>query len=359
VLCVAHDAGSDCRPFVKQGELELTINGASCGSVPVSVIVGGDVEVECSSTAGASVTLDGSASSDADSTPGTNDDIVSFEWYLDLGGPQQALLGAGEVIEVTLPLGSHPVFLRVTDSRDNVALDQATVSVMDTIAPQVSVELTPSVLWPPNHHMADVLATVVASDACSVPTVVLTSVTSNEVDNGAGDGNTTDDIQGVQPGTADFAFELRAERAGGGNGRVYTAVYSATDASGRTSAAAGFVAVPHDRGDPPEHSIGLEETALGTLVFWRPVEGALFYNVIRGDLAALQETTDEELTLLGNVTCLEAASVDLTTAGSEDPTLPAPGSAFFYVVGYFDGAVSSYGESSSGKPRVPGAGSCE
>ena len=95
--------------------------------------------------------------------------------------------------------------------------------------------------------MVDVAVSVSADDNCDAPAVVLESVESNEADDGDGDGSTVDDIQGAEIGTADFAFLLRAERAGGGDGRIYTTIYAATDASGNRSTAGGFIVVPHDR----------------------------------------------------------------------------------------------------------------
>jgi hypothetical protein len=78
--------------------------------------------------------------------------------------------------------------------------------------------------------------------------LVLVSVTSNEADDARGSGNTSPDITGADLGTDDFNFFVRAERSGGGNGRIYTATYAATDASGNTASTSDVVIVPHDRG---------------------------------------------------------------------------------------------------------------
>ena len=67
--------------------------------------------VECSGLAGGAVGLDASASTDVDSTPGTNDNIVSFEWIRDPGRPGEQALGSGSVLNVTLPLGAHTIEL--------------------------------------------------------------------------------------------------------------------------------------------------------------------------------------------------------------------------------------------------------
>ncbi len=50
--------------------------------------------------------------------------------------------------------------------------------------------------------------------------VVLTSIVSNELDNGLGDGQQPNDIQEAIVGTQDTSFCLRAERSGMGTGRI-------------------------------------------------------------------------------------------------------------------------------------------
>lgn len=77
--------------------------------------------------------------------------------------------------------------------------------------------------------MVEVQVNVLASDDFDAnPTVKLVSITSNEPDNGLGDGDTTKDID-IRP---DGRIFLRAERSGSGTGRVYTLTYSATDSAG-------------------------------------------------------------------------------------------------------------------------------
>jgi hypothetical protein len=77
----------------------------------------------------------------------------------------------------------------------------------------------------------------------------LQSVASSEPDDapGGGDGATTADVQGAAAGNADFDLLLRAERAGSGPGRAYSAVYRAIDGAGNVATATGIVTVPHDR----------------------------------------------------------------------------------------------------------------
>ena len=45
-----------------------------------------------------------------------------------------------------------------------------------------------------------------------------------------------------------MTLKLRAERAGGGSGRIYTITYQATDDCGNSVTADATVTVPHNKG---------------------------------------------------------------------------------------------------------------
>jgi hypothetical protein len=207
----------------------------------------------------------------------------------------------------------------------------------------------------------DTTATVTALDNCGSATVVLDGITSSELDNapGNGDGNTDDDIQDATYGTADFSFSLRAERSAGGQGRVYTATYSATDSSGNSSSASGTSFVPHDQdGTDDPLSLALSDSAFGTVLSWNQVSGAQHYSVIRGQLSGIHE----QVTFidLGAVSCMAVGTHAINTIGQEDTEVPAVGEVFFYAVAYhLNGDSSSYGAASAAKPRVTTAGGCE
>jgi len=109
-----------------------------------------------------------------------------------------------------------------------------------------TLSVSPDVLWPANHKYVDVMATVAVSDNFDPnPTVTLLSVTSNEADNGNGDGNTVDDIVIVD----DYAFQLRAERSALGTGRTYTITYQVTDSCGNSTIDSAVVSVPLNQGN--------------------------------------------------------------------------------------------------------------
>jgi hypothetical protein len=202
---------------------------------------GPDQTVECTGSSQAVVHLDGAASTDP------NNDITLYEWFENFGTSGQALLGTGKELGVSLGLGTHTITLRVTDATGKTSTDEVVIRVVDTTPPIVNAQPSPSTLWPPNHKMVDVHATV-RVDECGPYTVSLVSVTSSEPDNGTGDGDTAGDIQGVELGTADYDFQLRAERSGGGPGRVYTVVYKVVDAVGLETTVTSLITVPHDQG---------------------------------------------------------------------------------------------------------------
>lgn len=115
--------------------------------------------------------------------------------------------------------------------------------------PALNVTVSPDTLWPPNHKYVEINATVQAS--ADTDSVELLSVTSNEPDSGQGGGDKPNDIVIVD----DLTVKLRAERAGKGDGRVYTFVYEATTVCGSATQAMATVIVPHSQGKGKENDI--------------------------------------------------------------------------------------------------------
>jgi hypothetical protein len=147
------------------------------------------------------------------------------------------------------PLGETEVTWTATDDSDNVGTDAQAVTIVDTTPPTFTLSVEPAVLWPPNHKLVSITALVDVSDICDPELdVKLVSITSNESDNDLGDGNTTDDIQDADFDTDDRTFQLRAERSGRGQGRVYTIVYSVEDDSGNVTLEEATVTVPKSQG---------------------------------------------------------------------------------------------------------------
>jgi hypothetical protein len=201
---------------------------------------GPDLTIECSSHTGTAITLDGSGSDDLDG------DQLSFMWSGPF--PEGGGTVTGEQPSVTLPLGENHITLTVNDGKGGADTDEVIVNVIDTTPPMLTVTLTPDMLWPPNHNMRDIHAAITVSDVCDAnPSFILKSIVSNETEEGLGKKHSPD-IMGHELGTPDTEFQLRAERLGGGNGRIYTVTYEAEDASGNRATAQATATVPHDMG---------------------------------------------------------------------------------------------------------------
>ena len=227
------------------GEKSLVVN-----SPPRAAAAWPAAAIECTGPSGATVMLEGSLSQDDDSPAEEPLDIVLYEWLEDAGGPGERLLGTGQSLETTLPLGTHRVALRVTDAIGDSDTTEGTIAIADTTPPVLSVEASPAVLSPPNHRLVPVQVIWRATDACSAEvTVRLAGAHSSEPDDarGGGDGKTTGDIAGADPGTPDADLLLRAERDVNGSGRIYALDYVAIDASGRSTSGRAIVTVPNDK----------------------------------------------------------------------------------------------------------------
>jgi len=100
----------------------------------------------------------------------------------------------------------------------------------------------PAFVWPPNHKMVPVAVLGVTDPDGDAVAVTVTSITQDEPVNGLGDGDTGPDAV-IETGRA----QLRAERDGGLNGRVYEIHFTADD--GRLGQCSGTVrvCVPHDQ----------------------------------------------------------------------------------------------------------------
>jgi hypothetical protein len=126
-----------------------------------------------------------------------------------------------------------------------VPICSARLTIVDTTPPHVVSH--DQELWPPNHamHQVTVADCVTVTDACdAIADVQFLWATVDEAPDARGSGNTAPDLAFIDCHTVG----VRAERQGGGDGRVYELGYRATDQSGNSVDGTCRVAVPHDQG---------------------------------------------------------------------------------------------------------------
>ncbi len=121
----------------------------------------------------------------------------------------------------------------------------ATITVpleqLDTAPPSLAVNLIPWTLRSPDgkHMPVNAIFTIKDDDYDHLPEVKLESITANEpLEPG--------DIRDASFGIDDRYIKLRAHHNGVSD-RIYTVIYSATDASGNQTLASAIVTVPHDQ----------------------------------------------------------------------------------------------------------------
>ncbi len=160
-------------------------------------------------------------------------------------------------------VGTHDIVVTATaDGAEGQPVEvacESTLTVVDTVPPSAEGD-TPT-LWPPNHKFHTITGADCVADACDESVrVVFVSASSDEPMNARGDGNTEPDIiLGCDH------VQLRSERQGGSNGRVYTLRWRAVDDSGNESDGECVVTVHHDQSgrqaidDGPAYTVTLDE----------------------------------------------------------------------------------------------------
>ena len=179
---------------------------------------------------------------------------------------EQASPGSVETLHVDVPacpaagltvnsgpygLGTHQIAVFAPSTQDADAPDaggpicSARLTIVDTTPPHVVSH--DHELWPPNHkmHRITVADCVTATDACGASSdVQFLWASADEAPDAHGSGHKEPDLQFVDCHTID----VRAERQGGGDGRVYELGYRVTDQSGNSVDGTCRIAVPHDQG---------------------------------------------------------------------------------------------------------------
>ncbi|MCG3208154.1 MAG: hypothetical protein FOGNACKC_01756 [Anaerolineae bacterium] len=142
--------------------------------------------------------------------------------------------------------GSDSFSYQVCDSDEACDTAQVSITVNSVNDAPVCGDVTPSVstIWPPNHQWVPVTVSGVTDIEGDPISISISSIAQDEPTNGQGDGDTSPDGQGLGSDTA----QVRAERAGKGNGRYYHIGFSASDGNGGTCTGTVQVSVPKSQG---------------------------------------------------------------------------------------------------------------
>lgn len=169
-------------------------------------------------------------------------------------------------------VGDYDVDYTGTDASSNSVLAQRTVNVVDTTPPTITVNSESTAFWAPNHDYRTVSLAdldIEVGDACdqtlTPADVVIVSVTSDEDENAPDDGD-GDTFEDMVIGESCNTLNLRAERVGSGNGRVYTLHLALMDGSGNVGTTTYEVHVPRDQrpgsvavADDPVYTVDAED----------------------------------------------------------------------------------------------------
>lgn len=144
----------------------------------------------------------------------------------------------------TFPVGDTLVTCSATDHAGNTSTGSFTVTVVANRPPTCSAVVVAgaSALWPVNHKLVLVSLTGATDPDGNTVTYRIEDVTQDEALTGAGSGKTNFDAQRASGGSV----WLRSERAGTGDGRVYTIAFTVTDQHGLACSGTVDVGVPHD-----------------------------------------------------------------------------------------------------------------
>jgi CSLREA domain-containing protein len=178
-------------------------------------------------------------------TQGTNGGVVSTN------GASVTYTSAANFV------GTDTFTYTIDDGQGGTDTATVTVTVEDTTPPQLTGSVGVGSLWPPNHQLENVGLTMSASDNGGGAVTTTVTVFSDEDDLAPDSGNFSPDAKNIAPAT----LRLRAERSGGGDGRVYLIALTATDSSSNSSATCFTVVVPSSNSPQAQAAVAAQAAA--------------------------------------------------------------------------------------------------
>jgi PKD repeat protein len=230
--------GPDSFTFrVNDGQLDSNVATVSIAVTPVNdAPTAADQSVITDFETAVPITL---AASDVD-----NDALT----FIIVTEPQQGTLSGNRAERIYTPNagyhGPDSFTFKVNDGwvDSNVATVTITVNEPPNQPPDcANAGPSVTVLWPPNHKMRALAVQGVTDPEGHPLSITVLGVRQDEPVNGLGDGDTSPDAF-VSP------LQVRSERSGTGDGRVYHIQFRAEDDGGETCSGTVRVCVPHDQG---------------------------------------------------------------------------------------------------------------
>lgn len=227
----------------------LTVTG-SCGTVTHSASLTVNAQTVTTDPADQTV-CQGTDATFSTTASGTGP--FSYAWTVD-GSPF-----GGNSPTITVPTGSlsvgpHTVTVTTTGSCGSAI--QTAILTVGGGTPTITLSSNSATMWPPNHQYQTFNVSQFVANATAgcgggdiTNSVVIQSVSSDEPEDNpsGGDGNTLNDIV-IAPDCK--SVQLRSERDGNLNGRVYTITFKVTDSFGNTATATVKVSVPKNNNTP-------------------------------------------------------------------------------------------------------------
>ena len=226
--------------------VSVTVSG-TCGSVMKNATLTVQAPTATTDPADVSVCMGATASF---STTASGTGPFHYSWTLD-GLPFNGDSAGINVPTGSLTAGAHTVAVTTTGACGSAA-QSATLTVGGP--PVITLSTNTVSMWPPNHdyhtfNVTDFVASASGCDGDLTSSVVIASVSSDEPEDNllGADGTTLNDIV-IAPDCK--SVQLRSERDGNLNGRVYTITFRVRDSQGNTTTVTATVTIPVNQSGP-------------------------------------------------------------------------------------------------------------